>query len=374
MTDVRAPSQRTAEPARLQRSSVLARLLREPRRFRFDAMVRVLMRAARQDDPAAAIRFRTPPGLAFPAADVQDVRDGGKRQDVTIGLMGLTGPSGVLPRYYSEIVSQTLRGGSTALHQFLDMLSERFVAFFALAAIKYRPAREADVALLRASPGPDAISRVLLSLTGYGTPNMTPRVAAGADPLLHYAGLFAMRPRSADRLGAMLSDWLGMNVQIIEFAGAWLPLPADQQSRIGANGGFSQLGVNAAVGVRAWSPEARMLLRIGPLSRDDFQQMLPDRDTLQRLVSLVRAFVGPEPGFAVNPVLAASDVSQSGEAGAVRLSAEAAIPPRLGWNTWLPIDTGSFRRRTDASDAVFDADTIEARYARQGMPRTEKTA
>jgi type VI secretion system protein ImpH len=341
------------------RTSVLARLLREPRRFRFDAMVRVLMRAARKGDPSAAIRFRTPPGLAFPAADVLDVRDGGQRRDVTIGLMGLTGPSGVLPRYYSEIVSQTLRGGSTALHGFLDLLGERFVGFLALAAIKYRPAREADTALLRVSPEPDRISQVLLSLTGYGTPNTAERFVGGAEPLLHYAGLFAMRPRSAERLGAMLSDWLGMKIEIIEFAGAWLRLPEDQQSRIGATGRFCELGVNASVGVRAWSPEARMLLRVGPLSHDAFQEMLPNRETLQRFVALVRAFVGPELGFAVNPVLGAPAVFRSDEAGALRLSASAAVPPRLGWNSWLPVDRGSFLRRSDATDAVFDAEMIE---------------
>jgi type VI secretion system protein ImpH len=353
MTEARPP---------LRRASVLARLLREPRRYRFDAMVRVLMRAALKDDPGAAIRFRTPPGLAFPATEVQEVCDGGIRLDATIGLMGLTGPSGVLPRYYSEIVSQTLRGGSTALHQFLDMLGERFVAFFAMAAIKYRPAREADVAHLRAEQAPDAISQVLLSLTGYGTPHITPRIAAGFDPLLHYAGLFAMRPRSADRLGAMLSDWLGRQVQVIEFAGAWLRLPPDQRSRIGTQGAFCLLGIDAAVGVRAWSPEARMLLRVGPLGRGDFQRMLPNGETLLRLVSLVRAFVGPELGFVINPVLAASDVFRSDEAGAMRLAGVAPIPPRLGWNTWLPIDSGSFRRRSDASDAVFDADMIEDRF------------
>ena len=60
--------------------------------------------------------------------------------DVTVGLMGLTGPSGVLPRYYSEVVTQTLRSRSTALRDFLDLLSHRFVAFFAGAGMKYRPA------------------------------------------------------------------------------------------------------------------------------------------------------------------------------------------------------------------------------------------
>ena len=352
------------------KDSVLARLLREPRRFRFDAVVRVLMTAARTDDPSEAIRFRSPPGLAFPGADVQEIHAGDRRTEATTGVMGLTGPSGVLPRYYSELVSQTLRGGSTALHQFLDMLADRFVGFLGLAAVKYRPARAADVALLArvsspSSPSsPDAISKVLLSLTGFGTANAADRVVAGADPLLHYAGLFAMRPRSAERLAVMLSDWLGMDVQILEFAGAWLRLPADQQSRIGTPGAFCQLGIDAAAGVRSWSPEARMMVRVGPLRRDAFQQMLPGGETLQRLVSLVRAFAGLDIGFAVNPVLAAADFAQSGESDAIRLGGDGPVSPRLGWNTWLPVAQGSFQRRTDADEAVFDADLIEARLTR----------
>jgi type VI secretion system protein ImpH len=331
----------------------MARLLREPRRFGFDATVRLFMRATRQAEPAAAVRFRTPPGLTFPATDVLEIHPNSKRPDVVVGLMGLTGPSGVLPRYYSEMVSQTLRGRSTALHQFLDMLGERFVGFFALAAIKYRPARAAEAASLRVPPAPDPVTQVLLSLTGYGTPHAAPRLSAGTEPMLHYAGLFAMRPRSADRLAAMLSDWLNMNVEIVEYAGAWLSVPPEQRSRIGAGGVFSRLGVDAAVGVRAWSPEARMLIRVGPLSRELFALLRPDSRALKRVVSLVRAFVGMELGFVVNPVLAASEIPL------LRLDSSASAGPRLGWNTWLPLSGGSGVRPTDAADAVFDADMIE---------------
>ena len=348
----REPASPRAEANRPR--SLLARLVREPRRFGFDAAVRILMRARKTDDPAEAAHFRTPPGLTFPAAEVQDVRRGDIKPDVTIGLMGLTGPSGVLPRYYSEFVTQTLRGGSTALHSFLDMLGGRFVAFFAGAAIKYRPARAAETAASHVPPKPDAITQVLLALTGYATPHLTDRLACGTEPLLHYAGLFAMRPRSADRLSAMLSDWLGMKVEVVEFAGAWLTLPPDQRTRIGANGAFCRLGVDAAAGVRAWNPEARIILRIGPLSRDGFDHMLPDSTTLHRMVSLVRAFIGMETGFAVNPIMAGAAVPL------LCLDSTAVPPPRLGWNTWLPISSGGFAQRTDADDALFDADMIEA--------------
>ena len=174
------------------------------------------------------------------------------------------------------------------------------------------------------------------------------------EPLSHYAGLFAMRPRSAQRLQAMVSDWLGMRVEVIEFAGAWLSLPPDQRSRIGAIGQFNQLSADAAAGVRAWDPQARIILRIGPLDRATFERLLPDRLALQRLVSLVRSYVGYEIGFAINPVLAMSSVPP------LRLDAVADPPPRLGWNTWLEPMAGGQKRLADAADSVFEAEIIEA--------------
>lgn len=362
----------------MKRRSVLAELATAPHRFGFDAAVRVLTRARRSPDPAEIVRFRTPPGLVYPPADVLDVDTGAPVPQVTVGLMGLTGPSGVLPRSYTEAVTQARRGRSTALHDFLDTLGHRFVAFFARAAIKYRPARVAETATTGAAtadpaaPGagdaglgdnglrdrnpidPDPIAQVLLSAVGYGTPHLTPRLLAGTDPILHYAGLFAMRPRSADRLRAIVSDWLGMPVEVIEFAGAWLNIPPDQRTRIGAYGAFSGLAVDAAAGVRAWDPQARVILRIGPLDGAGFARLLPDRLVLHRVVSLVRAYLGFELAFAVNPVLAADAIPP------LQMNSGADPAPRLGWNTWLPGSAGGVIRQKDATDAIFEADVIEA--------------
>jgi type VI secretion system protein ImpH len=339
----------------MTKRSALASLGRTPRRFRFDAAVRVLIWARRTHDPAEAVSFRSPAGLVYPPAEVLDVRQSADRlPELTVGLMGLTGPSGVLPRHYSEAVTQTLRARSTALRDFLDLLAHRFVAFFARAATKYRPARAAEVARLHGDAGRDPISQVLLALTGYGTPHLADRLAAGTEPLLHYAGLFAMRPRSANRLAALVSDWLGMRVEVVEFAGAWLSLPPDQRTRLAANGQWCRLGMDAAAGVRAWDPQARVILRIGPLDLAGFQRLLPDRLALHRLVSLVRAYVGFELGFAINPVLAGREVPP------LRLDATSDPPPRLGWNTWVPGPSGGFTTRPDAADAVFEAEVIEA--------------
>ena len=335
-------------------SSPLAALLRTPRRFRFDAAVRLLTLARRDQDPAEVTRFRTPPGLTYPPVEVLELRGAG-RPDMTVGMMGLTGPSGVLPRHYTDTVVRTLRARSPSLHMFLDMLGHRFVAFFARAGAKYRAARAVETAALATPPVQDPISQVLLALTGHGTGHLTGRMLISTSPLLHYAGVFATRPRSANQLGAMVSDFLGMRAEVIEFAGAWLSLPPDQRTRIGAAGQFNQLSLDAAAGIRAWDPQARIILRLGPLNRRGFELMLPDRIALHRLVSLVRAYVGFEIGFAINPVLAANAVPP------LQLNALADPPPRLGWNTWLEPEAGVGRDRVkDAADPVFEAEIIEA--------------
>ena len=214
--------------------SALALLGSMPRRFRFDAAVRVLTRARRTADPAEAMRFRSPPGLVYPPADVLEVRQPGEAlPEVTVGLMGLTGPSGVLPRYYTETSHRRCAPAQQRCATSSIFSAHRFVAFFARGGAKYRPARAAEIAQLQGATG-DPVARVLLALTGYGTPHLAPSACRGTEPLLHYAGLFALRPRSAERLGALISDWLGMKVEVVEFAGAWLSLPPDQRTRLSA--------------------------------------------------------------------------------------------------------------------------------------------
>jgi type VI secretion system protein ImpH len=358
--------------AKSRSTSPLERLATDPRRFSFDAGIRVLLHAAHAADPGSVVRFRSVAGLAYPPADILGLtlQDEGVPPDLVVSVMGLTGPSGVLPRSYSEIVNTTLRSRSDSLRDFLDMLSHRMLALFASAGTKYRPNRIAEVSQLSdhaVDGGNDPLTGALLSLTGYGTPHLVDRMVAGREPLLHYAGLLTTQPRSAERLRALVSDWLGRPVEIRQFVGAWLPLPSDQRTRLagpGIDGQFNRLGFaadqvgdaardDATVGVRAWDVQAGIVLRIGPLDRQSFTSLLPDHPTLDRLVALVRAYLGFSTGFAINPVVAA------GEVPALQLRADADPPPRLGWNTWMTAPVGS--RLKDAGEAVFEAEVVEAR-------------
>ena len=69
----------------------------------------------------------------------------------------------------------------------------------------------------------------------------------------------------------------------------------------------------------------------------------------------MRAYVGFEVGFAVNPVLACDAVPPL----ALTPPGEGARP-LLGWNTWLPASP-AMPRRTDAGDALFESEIVEGR-------------
>jgi type VI secretion system protein ImpH len=350
-------------------ASPLARLASDPERFGFDAAVRILLLASRETDPGEVVRFRSVTGLAYPPADVLELnaKQEGVPPDMIVSVMGLTGPSGVLPRSFTETVNTTLRSRSESLRDFLDMLSHRMLALFARAGTKYRPNRISEIGGLADGDGDNPLIGVLLSLTGYGTAHLVDRLAAGRDPLMHYAGFLTTQPRSAERLRALVSDWLGRPVEVCEFAGAWLPLPPDQRTRLGAPGivgQFDRLGMapgesddgtraDATIGVRAWDQQAGIVLRIGPLDREDFTALLPDRPRLERLVALVRAYLGYATAFSINPIASAAAVPD------LQLRADADPAPLLGWNTWMTAPAGS--RLKDAAEAVFDAEVVEAR-------------
>jgi type VI secretion system protein ImpH len=340
--------------------SALARLIRTPSRFRFGAAVRLLWLASGKRDVGEAIAFTAPTTLAHPAAEVDQAAAPDEGRAVLASrLIGLVGVSSPLPRWYTELVAQATRARSPAMADFFALLSQRLIAGFAAAGTKYHPHLAAELAHRtgagEATIAADPAGQVLLALTGFNTRHLIDRLAIGADPIQHYAGFFASRPRSADRLRALLSDWLERDVVIEEFAGGWLRLDPDSQSRMPRGrlpGQFNRLGLDCAAGARAFDQQVRFIIRIGPLSYAGFEALLPDRPRLHHLVSMVRAYVGMEVDFAVNLVLDPADIP------IVQLGGSTA--PRLSWTGWLPVAKPGLSGRPRADQALFSAGTIEA--------------
>lgn len=374
-----------APPRRRTAPSVAAALAREPQRFPFLEAMRVLEAAERKvardprrepkrplggdADPAEELaRLASALSLGFPAAEVAAFRPEGRAEGegekarLTLAFLGLVGPGGILPRHYSELVLHALRAKNEALPAFLDMFVHRALSLHLRAATKYRLARLVEAA----PPGTtDDATAALTAIVGFGTDGLGNRLAVPDHVAVHYGGLFAARPRSAARLEAMVADFLGRPVEVVQMVGAWLSLPPGERTRLPGpglpKGMHARLGDEASLGVRAWDTQGRFILRLGPMPYDAFAALMPGGVAMTRLVDLVRSFVGPTLGFAINPVLAGDAVP------APRLGAAGPEAPRLGWNTWLPRKTrdGEVPRRY-APEAVFAADAIVMMTQRKG--------
>ncbi|WP_424813036.1 type VI secretion system baseplate subunit TssG [Roseococcus sp. YIM B11640] len=297
-------------------------LAEHPGRFDLDQAAFIIARGR----DAVELPYGSVARLALPLAEVSaaDIETGA----LTTPLFGLIGPGGALPRHYTATAGAELRRRNRALQAFLDMLARRFTGMWVRAGAKYRPARDSEPA-----------RRALDAAIGMGTPGLSGRLAVPAESLRYHAGHLAARTRSAERLRAMLAEEAGAEVEIVEFAGGWLRLPPAEQTRMGRAHG--RLGVDAAAGAQVWDPQARFIIRLGPLDRRAFAALLPGQPLFERICGLTRLFVGPEQDFVINPVLAAADVpeTRTGESGG-----------RLGLTSWMG---ASKPRREPAGDAFL---------------------
>ena len=334
-------------------SSVEDLLFTEGYRFNFFQAVRMLdwlypdrASVGHEAPPGQeVVRFHSYPSLNFPPSPIYDVAKGEQPEDpahMIIAFMGLTGPQGVMPRHYTEMILERLRERDRTLLDFFDLFTHRFVSLFYRAWEKYHIPTAFERGVVKGS-GEDVVSQSLFALVGMGTPGLKERLSFNPTTLLGYAGLFGQHPHSSVSLQHMLTDYFKLPVHIEQFLGQWLDLSVDNQTHLTSREVNNVLGETSIAGTRVWDQQAKFQLRIGPLSLPDFVKMLPSGQANKALIQLTRFFTGKELDFDVRLALKAKEVPEC------RLQEDQECPPRLGWNTWLKVNEFTH----DAEDVVF---------------------
>ena len=306
-----------------------------------------------------------------------------------VNFFGLTGPSGVLPRHYTDLLMRIQRDvkhpEKSALREWFDLFTHRLLSLFFRSWEKYRFFVSYERGQYTQQP-PDPFTHCLLSLSGLGMGSLRNRIrvatseagddgllgrdrvaheapprepqtdrppqnGAPAKPpgernervlarvddaaLLHYSGLMARRPRTAAGLAAVLADYFEVPVAVRQFHGQWLQLEPADQSQLGCDLGHCLLGQDMVIGERIWDVEGRIRLRLGPLDYRQFSEFVPHREPVPEskafflLSHLTRLFIGPTLDFDVQLLLQASAVPDC------ILGNPSGPGCRLGWNTWL---------------------------------------
>ena len=137
--------------------------------------------------------------------------------------MGLTGPAGVLPETYLDLLQQRVRERDYALRDFFDLFNHRTISLFYRAWEKYRLRFDFERAR-RGRRDDDAFTHILQSFVGKGTGAQARRLAMPDIHLLRYVGHFAHFPRSAVVLQAIIADYFRVPAEVRQCIGRWLVL------------------------------------------------------------------------------------------------------------------------------------------------------
>jgi type VI secretion system protein ImpH len=330
-----------AEDPDLNRSAMEEILRTDACSFEFFQAVTLLQRLRRESQPVGrfsnpedeAVHFRANNELAFPASQIQELEyPDNAPPRMKVNFMGLTGPMGVLPYCYSELILERLRAKDKSLPAFLDIFNHRMISLFYRAWEKYR------FPVTYYLGDEDLFTHHLLDLIGLGTPGLQNRQTVSDNALLHYVALLGEQSRSAAALEAILRDYFEVPVEVEQFTGAWYSL--DRATQCCMQEGYSeseQLGRGAVVGDEIWDQRSRVRIRLGPMTISQYREFLPDGSAFEPLRAITRFFSNGEFDFEAQLFLKRDEVPTCD------VGFEGEGPPRLGWVTWLkpkstPID------------------------------------
>jgi type VI secretion system protein ImpH len=323
----------------------------DPHAFSFVQLVRILERLAPErsvvggtGDPTREVaRFSVPPTQAFPASEVQSLElaaPGAQLPSrIAVNFLGLTGPLGVLPLPYTQIVADRLRARDGAMAEFLDLFHHRLLALYYRVWAKYRPLERmqpveekvdggGDPYLAPARTSDDRISHHLLDLVGLGTTGLQHRLPIADEAAAYYAGLLAPVQRSALALEQLLEDHFGVTTEVEQFIGGWYRVDESTRCAIGEErDGATQLGHGAMAGGEIWDQQSRLRIRLGPLTRAQYERFLPTGSAYRPLEALVRLFTDDRFELELQLVLAKDQIPPC------VLGDPQSLP--LTWGSWL---------------------------------------
>ncbi len=272
-----------------------------------------------KDDP---IRLAQEPSLRFAPSTLAAYQPGEEDHPprLTVNFFGLLGPNGPLPLHLTEYAHdrQHNAGDSTFAH-FLDLFHHRMLSLFYRAWANGKPAVNFD------RPDSDRFALYVGAMFGLGMPSLRNRDAVSDLAKLHYAGHFSEQTRHAEGLKAVLREFFGLPIKIIQFVGHWMPLPKDCRCQLGASGDTGTLGMTATLGSDVWDCQNKFRIVLGPVDFSDFERFLPGKTSFKRLIALVRQYIGDELLWDAQLVLKKEQVPQ------LKLGAGA----QLGFSSWL---------------------------------------
>lgn len=235
------------------------------------------------DEP---VRIAQETSLAFSPSVVRALeRSGAGAPRLVTSFLGLLGPNGPLPLHLTEYARDRQRNsGDASLAHFLDIFHHRILSLF------YRAYANAQPTFDRDRPAAARFPLYVGALLGIPSPRREGGIAHTFA--LYFAGRLAARTRNAEGLAAMVGAWFRVPASVEPFVGEWVEVPATARARLGGPEVGTRLGLGMALGKRAWLPQGRFRVEVGPLTTEQAEGFQPGGPHLSALAALVRTYAG----------------------------------------------------------------------------------
>ncbi len=274
-----------------------------------------------------AVRFGQQPELTFHATMLDSFIPGndGHPPQLNVNFFGMFGPQGPMPLHFTEYVRDRMRSPVPDLTwaRFVDIFHHRLLSLF----YRVHSAGEPTNSMDRADN--DRFSTYIGSLFGLGSPGLQNRDAVSDFAKLHFAGLLANRVRPASGLVSILSEYFKVPVRLQEYVGHWMTLDPEVRLCLGVQEDRCQLGVGTVLGARVWDCQSKFRIIIGPLDYADYCRLLPNGESMKRLVAWVRNYADNALEWDVRLIL------KKQQTPPLKLGGAKSVGVRLGWTTWL---------------------------------------
>lgn len=282
-----------------------------------------------------AVRYGQEPTMQFaPSTLVSFETKAEKRAKLKVYFFGVFGVNGPLPLHLTEFARSRIRHSKDdTLTEFTDLFHHRLLTLFYRAWADKEPTVQYD------RTDNDRFAFYVATLLGIGETSQQKRDVIPDHTKLHFAAHLGCHTGHASGLKAILMDYLQVIVNIEEFVGEWLDMPKDSLCYLNDDITTGQLGISTIIGSRSWQCQHKFRIVLGPLDREDYDNLLPTGNKLESLRSLVKNYMGIEYNWEINLILKKEQVP----------TAQLGKFARLGWTSW----SKATKRDNDANDLTL---------------------
>ncbi|MDR1872145.1 MAG: type VI secretion system baseplate subunit TssG [Deltaproteobacteria bacterium] len=298
-----------ADPAWLEKSSLIADLAQSPGRFAYFQAIKLLILTRGLDflKPTdfleTGLNIRASSTLAFAGSDLVEFKANDPSSpsaalyNLTVSFFGLYGAASPLPPLYGRTVLTEALADGQAIREFLDLLAAPFYRLHVLA--HFHNQLSARLSELEDPAG----LNILRGLMGWA-PDSGPDDVRPIDvrPLGQRANglrleglrpgglaLWARRLRPAAGLKIFLESSLGLEVTLEPFAPRSVPIPLEAKVRLGEPTS-PKLGEGVIIGSYVLDIRTKFNLRLQPPDPETYRQLLPGGAKRALAESLIQAY------------------------------------------------------------------------------------